>query len=75
MPIKKIVHNIRNKPPEKRDKYIWVITIAVAGLLFMIWMLVGNGNPKHSDSDFVQNFEKNLGEGKQIIDPNLLKNP
>jgi hypothetical protein len=70
--MKKIIHHIRSKHPDQRDRYIWIIAAVAIGILIIIWMIVGNGRKTSPDENFFQNFDQGLEEGKNTFDENPL---
>jgi hypothetical protein len=71
--MKKLLHNIRNRPEHKRDQIVWIVAAASVGLLLIIWAIVGNGRKTTVDDSFVENFSAGLEEGKNTFDQNPLE--
>jgi hypothetical protein len=65
--MRKVIHNIRNRPDHHKDKIIWLSAAVAIALLLAVWALVGNGRPTTPDENFFQNFNEDLEEGKNII--------
>ena len=72
--MKKIIENIRNQPSHHRDRIIWIIAAVAAGLLLIIWLVVGNGRKLDSDESFFQSFSSGVEEGKDAIPLDLNTN-
>ena len=70
--MKKIIHHIRSKHPQQRDRYIWIIAAISIGVLLIIWAIVGNGRKANPDENFFQSFDQGLQEGKDTFEPNPL---
>ena len=67
--MKKVIHNIRQKPDHHKDKIIWLTAGAVVILLLVIWAIVGNGRKDGKDQSFFQTFNEDMEEGKTILPP------
>ena len=65
--MKKIIDNIRNKPAHHRDRIVWICAAIAAGVLFIVWMIVGNGRKVTTDENFFQDFSQGVDEGKDIV--------
>lgn len=65
--MKKVIENIRNKPPHHRDRIIWICAAIAIGLLLIVWLLVGNGRKTTPDKNFLQDFQQGVDEGKTLV--------
>lgn len=41
--MKRIADRIKNIPPEKRDRFMWITIGSVVVLMMAVWIIVGNG--------------------------------
>ena len=65
--MRKVIHNIRQKPDHHKDRIIWITAAIAIGLLLIIWAIVGNGRDLNPDQNFFDTFNEDLEEGKTII--------
>ena len=65
--MRKVIHNIRNRPDHHIDRIIWISIAVAIGLLLIIWMIVGNGRKTAPDSSLFQSFGKNVETGKNTF--------
>lgn len=65
--MKKVIHNIRNKSEQHKNRVIWITALATIVVLLIIWAIVGNGRKLDPDENFFQTFGQELEEGKTII--------
>lgn len=65
--MKQVIENIRSKPAHHRDRIVWIIAAIAAGVLFIVWMIVGNGRKVTTDENFFQDFSQGVDEGKDIV--------
>lgn len=70
--MKKIIENIRSKPDHHKDRIIWVYAAIVAAILFIAWMIVGNGRKTTTDESFFQKFNEGVQEGKDVVPEELI---
>lgn len=65
--MKQIIENIRNKPDHHKDRIVWICAAIAAGLLLIIWLVVGNGRPTTTDDNFFETFNQGVEEGKNVV--------
>ena len=73
--MRKVIENIRNKPPHHRDRIVWIVAAIAVGLLFIIWLIVGNGRKTTPDENFFQTFNQGVDDGKDIVPQDLTTQP
>jgi hypothetical protein len=54
--MKRIINHIRNKPPEQKDRFIWISAGVVVAVLLIVWIMVGNSKKSDSDTGFMKSF-------------------
>jgi hypothetical protein len=70
--MKKIIHNIRQKPSHHRDRIIWIAALVAVLILLGVWAIVGNGRRITPDQNFFQSLNQGLEEGKNTFPENPL---
>ncbi len=69
--MRKIIHNIRQKPSHHRDRIIYIIAGVAVVILLLIWAIVGNGRKTTPDENFFQSFNQDLEAGKTAVPQDL----
>ncbi len=65
--MKQVIENIRQKPAHHKDRIVWICAAIAAGILLIVWMIVGNGRKTTTDENFFQTFNQGVDEGKDIV--------
>jgi hypothetical protein len=65
--MKKVIHNIRQRPDHHKNQIIWIAAGAVIVLLLVIWAIVGNGRKDGKDQNFFQTFNTDVEAGKNTL--------
>lgn len=72
--MKKVIEHVRNKPDHKIHQIIWIITGSVVALLIATWVFIGSKGQEFRVGNFFQSFRQEFQDGRDILDPNILKN-
>ncbi len=65
--MRKVIHNIRQKPDHHKNRIIWITAIATIVLLLVVWAIIGNGRKIDPEENFFQTFSNDLEEGKNLL--------
>lgn len=72
--MKKVLHNIRNKPAHHRDRIVWICALVAVAILLIIWLIVGNGRKTNTNQGFFQNFQQGVDDGKTLVPQSINAN-
>ena len=70
----KFLDNIRQKSDEHKNKIIWVTVLIAIAIMLIVWIIAGNGQKLKTNTNFFQNFNKDLQEGKNTLPANINSN-
>ncbi len=68
------IDNIRQQPEKEKNRIIWIILGIAAGILLIIWALVGIPKREGKTTDIIDSFNDNVNESKDDL-PKLFENP
>ncbi len=69
----KLIENIRQKPDHHKNRIVWTIIGITAGLLLIIWAIIGIPQREGKSTDVIDEFNTNLDESKDTL-PKLFDN-
>ncbi len=69
----KLIENIRQKPDHHKNRIVWTIIGITAGLLLIIWAIIGIPQREGKSTDVIDEFSNNLDESKDTL-PKLFDN-
>lgn len=69
----KLIENIRQKPDHHKNRIVWTIIGIAAGLLLIIWAIIGIPQREGKSTDVIDEFSNNLDESKDTL-PKLFDN-
>ncbi len=67
------IDNIRQQPDHHKNRIIWIIIAIAAGILLIIWAIVGIPKREGSTTDVIDEFNKNVNDSKDDL-PKLFDN-
>ena len=68
-----IIDNIRKEPIQNRNRVVWIITGIVAGILLIIWAIVGMPHRDGKTTDVINEFSNDIENNKDVL-PQLFDN-
>lgn len=71
--MKKLIENIRQKPDHHKNRIIWTIIGVTAGLLLIIWAIIGIPQRNGNTTDIIDQFSSDVNESKDTL-PQLFDN-
>lgn len=74
--MKKVLENIRNKPPHHQNRIILLTVVAVTLLLIIAWAIIGIPTRRNMtpNGDLIDQFGKNYNENKNTLPDLFPKN-
>lgn len=69
----KIIDNIRQQPDHHKNRLIWIIVGIVAGILLIIWAVIGIPQRNGKSTDVINQFNSDLNSNKDAL-PKLFDN-
>ena len=69
----KLIENIRQKPKKKKNRIVWTIIGITAGILLILWAIIGIPQREGKSTDVIDEFNTNLDESKDTL-PKLFDN-
>ena len=69
----KLIENIRQKPDHHKNRIVWTIIGITAGILLILWAIIGIPQREGKSTDVIDEFNTNLDESKDTL-PKLFDN-
>lgn len=69
----KLIENIRQKPDHHKNRIVWTIIGITAGILLILWAIIGIPQREGKSTDVIDEFSTNLDESKDTL-PKLFDN-
>ena len=71
--MKKLIENIRQQPHHQKSRIVWIIAGCVAGLLLIVWAIIGIPDREGGNTDVIKQFSNDIEENKDTL-PQLFDN-